>query len=78
MSTKWSPINDEAEEFEGRDRASGDVKWTATRSDLIFGSNSRLRAYAEVYACSDSKENFVQDFSQAWTMVMNLDRFDLK
>jgi catalase-peroxidase len=78
MSTKWSPVNDDAEEFEGRDRTSGDVKWTATRADLIFGSNSRLRAYAEVYACSDSKEKFVQDFSKAWTKVMNLDRFDLK
>ena len=78
MSTKWSPVNEEAEEFEGRDRTSGDIKWTATRADLIFGSNSRLRAYAEVYACSDSKEKFVQDFSKAWTKVMNLDRFDLK
>jgi catalase-peroxidase len=78
MSTKWYPVNEEAEEFEGRDRTSGDIKWTATRADLIFGSNSRLRAYAEVYACSDSKEKFVEDFSKAWTKVMNLDRFDLK
>lgn len=78
MATKWSPVNEEAEEFEGIDRNSGDVKWTATRADLIFGSNSRLRAYAEVYACSDSKEKFVQDFIAAWTKVMNLDRFDLK
>ena len=78
MATKWSPVNEEAEEFEGIDRNSGDVKWTATRADLIFGSNSRLRAYAEVYACSDSKEKFVHDFIAAWTKVMNLDRFDLK
>ena len=78
MSTKWSPVNEEAEEFEGIDRSSGEVKWTATRADLIFGSNSRLRAYAEVYACSDSKEKFVRDFIAAWTKVMNLDRFDLK
>jgi catalase-peroxidase len=78
MATKWSPVNEEAEEFEGIDRNSGDVKWTATRADLIFGSNSRLRAYAEIYACSDSKEKFVHDFIAAWTKVMNLDRFDLK
>ena len=78
MATKWSPVNEEAEEFEGIDRNSGDVKWTATRADLIFGSNSRLRAYAEVYACSDSKEKFVHDFIAAWTKVMNLDRFDQK
>jgi len=78
MATKWSPVNEEAEEFEGIDRNSGDIKWTATRADLIFGSNSRLRAYAEVYACSDSKEKFVHDFIAAWTKVMNLDRFDLK
>ena len=78
MATKWSPVNEEAEEFEGKDRKSGEVKWTATRADLIFGSNSRLRAYAEVYACSDSQEKFVQDFVAAWTKVMNLDRFDLK
>jgi catalase-peroxidase len=78
MATKWSPINEEAEEFDGIDRASGEKKWSATRADLIFGSNSRLRAYAEVYACSDSHEKFVQDFVAAWTKVMNLDRFDLK
>ena len=78
MATKWSPVNEEAEEFEGKDRKSGEVKWTASRADLIFGSNSRLRAYAEVYACSDSQEKFVQDFVAAWAKVMNLDRFDLK
>ncbi len=63
--------------FEGRDRATGDVKWTATRADLIFGSHSQLRAVAEVYGCTDSKEKFVKDFVAAWNKVMNLDRFDL-
>ena len=77
MSTKWTPVDEEAEEFEGRDRGDGDLKWTATRADLVFGSNSRLRAYAEVYACSDSHEKFVSDFVVAWTKVMNADRFDL-
>jgi catalase-peroxidase len=59
----------------GRDRSSGDLKWTATRADLIFGSNSELRALAEVYACADAKEKFVRDFVMAWVKVMNLDRF---
>ena len=77
MSTKWSPVDVEAEEFNGHDRSTGDLKWTATRADLAFGSNSRLRAYAEVYACSDSHEQFVSDFVAAWTKVMNADRFDL-
>ena len=77
MSTKWSPINEEAEEFEAKDRSTGEVKWTGSRADLIFGSNSRLRAYAEVYACSDSREKFANDFVAAWDKVMNLDRFDL-
>ncbi|MEC8355165.1 MAG: catalase/peroxidase HPI [Verrucomicrobiota bacterium] len=77
MSTKWTPVDDEAEEFLGHDRSTGDLKWTATRADLAFGSNSRLRAYAEVYACSDSHEQFVSDFVAAWTKVMNADRFDL-
>lgn len=77
MSTKWSPIDEEAEEFEGHDRSSGELKWTATRCDLIFGSNSRLRAYAEVYACSDSMDKFLEDFTSAWVKVMNSDRFDL-
>ena len=64
--------------FEGRDRASGDVKWTATRVDLVFGSNSELRSIAEVYGQDDAKERFVHDFVAAWDKVMNLDRFDLK
>ena len=63
--------------FEGRDRKSGEVKWQGPRVDLIFGSNSELRAYSEVYACSDSEEKFINDFVKAWTKVMNLDRFDL-
>jgi catalase-peroxidase len=63
--------------FEGRDRATGDVRWTGTRVDLIFGSNSELRALAEVYACEDSQEKFVGDFVAAWDKVMSLDRFDV-
>ena len=65
------------EEFEGRDRATGELKWTATRVDLVFGSNSQLRAIAEVYAQDDAKDKFVRDFVAAWTKVMNADRFDL-
>jgi catalase-peroxidase len=76
MNTKWEPTSSEGV-FEGRDRATGKVKWTATRADLVFGSNSQLRAIAEVYACNDSKEAFVKDFAAAWTKVMNLDRYDL-
>ncbi len=76
MGTKWSPIQD-GEAFEGRDRATGELKWTGTRVDLIFGSNSQLRALAEVYACKDSQEKFLTDFVAAWNKVMNLDRFDL-
>jgi catalase-peroxidase len=78
MDTVWSSTNEDESEFEGKDRASGKVKWTGTRNDLVFGSNSVLRATAEVYACSDSKEKFVKDFVAAWDKVMNLDRFDLK
>jgi catalase-peroxidase len=78
MSTEWKPVSKEADVFEGRDRATGKVKWTGTRVDLIFGSNSQLRALAEVYACEDSKEKFVHDFVAAWNKVMNLDRFDLR
>lgn len=77
FSTVWSATSDEKAVFEGRDRRTGELKWTATRADLIFGSNSELRALAEVYACDDAKEKFVKDFVAAWTKVMNLDRFDL-
>ncbi len=78
MSTEWKPADDHKEIFEGRDRKSGATKWTASRADLIFGSNSELRAIAEVYAQSDSKQKFVNDFVKAWNKVMNLDRFDLQ
>ncbi|NNJ14240.1 catalase/peroxidase HPI [Pseudomonas putida CSV86] len=77
MNTVWKAADDSNEVFEGRDRKSGEVKYTATRNDLVFGSNSILRAYAEVYASSDAKEKFARDFVAAWTKVMNLDRFDL-
>jgi catalase-peroxidase len=77
MRTVWKPISEAREVFEGRDRKTGKVKWTATRVDLVFGSNSQLRALAEIYASEDAKEKFVQDFVAAWTKVMNLDRFDL-
>jgi len=77
MSTVWDAVSTDAQVFEGRDRVSGKVKWTATRVDLLFGSNSQLRAVAEVYACADSQEKFVHDFVAAWNKVMNLDRFDL-
>jgi catalase-peroxidase len=78
MSTEWKPSSTAEGHFEGLDRSTGEVKWTATRVDLIFGSNSQLRAIAEVYAASDAKEKFVHAFIAAWTKVMNLDRFDLK
>ncbi len=78
MDTVWDAASETGDVFEGRDRASGDLKWSATRVDLIFGSNSQLRALSEVYAADDYKESFVQDFVSAWTKVMNLDRFDLK
>ncbi len=77
MATAWTPVSDEAELFEGRDRKSGKLTWTGTRVDLIFGSNSQLRALAEVYASADAQAKFVNDFVAAWTKVMNLDRFDL-
>jgi len=77
MSTFWKATSEAQDLFEGRDRKSGDVKWTATRADLVFGSNSELRAIAEVYGSGDAQEKFVQDFVAAWTKVMNLDRFDL-
>jgi len=78
MGTVWSPVSDAKDVFEGRDRATGAVKWTGTRVDLIFGSSSELRAVAEVYASSDAKEKLVRDFVAAWDKVMNLDRFDAK
>ena len=77
MATVWKPVSDSADMFEGRDRASGNVKWTATRVDLVFGSNSELRALSEVYAQDDNQAKFVKDFVAAWNKVMMLDRFDL-
>ncbi len=77
MSTEWKPTTSEADDFEGRDRKTGEVKWTGTRVDLAFGSNSQLRALSEVYGCSDAQKKFVYDFVAAWNKVMNLDRFDL-
>ena len=77
MGTTWKAASDAQDVFEGRDRKSGELKWTGTRVDLVFGSNSLLRALAEVYACDDSQKKFVRDFIAAWTKVMNLDRFDL-
>ena len=77
MDTRWEATSESGETFEGRDRATGEMTWTATRVDLIFGSNSQLRAIAEVYACDDAEEKFARDFVAAWTKVMNLDRFDL-
>jgi catalase-peroxidase len=77
MDTEWKPLSTDADAFEGRNRKTGDLQWTGTRADLIFGSNSQLRALAEVYATSDSQKKFVRDFVAAWTKVMNLDRFEL-
>ena len=77
MGTEWKAVSEEAALFEGRDRKTGAVKWTATRVDLVFGSNSQLRALAEVYGSSDAERKFIQDFIAAWNKVMNLDRFDL-
>jgi catalase-peroxidase len=77
MGTAWKPVSDAEDVFEGRDRKIGELKWTGTRVDLVFGSNSQLRALAEVYGSSDAQERFVKDFVAAWTKVMNLDRFDL-
>jgi len=77
MGTEWKPVSNATDVFEGRDRKTGKVKWTGTRIDLVFGSNSQLRALAEVYASADAKEKFVKDFVAAWTKVMDLDRFDL-
>ncbi|MBI4322362.1 MAG: catalase-peroxidase, partial [Chloroflexi bacterium] len=77
MRTAWKAASEAGDVFEGRDRATGELKWTGTRVDLIFGSNSQLRAIAEVYGCEDSEQKFVHDFVAAWNKVMNLDRFDL-
>jgi len=77
MGTKWAPTSEDEGTYEGRDRATGELKWTGSRVDLVFGSNSQLRAIAEVYAMDDSKHKFVQDFVSAWDKVMNLDRFDI-
>jgi catalase-peroxidase len=77
MSTQWQPSPTSEGVYEGRDRKTSELKWTATRVDLVFGSNSQLRAIAEVYGCNDSKGKFVQDFVMAWSKMMNLDRFDL-
>jgi catalase-peroxidase len=76
MGTMWKPTSEDEDVFEGRDRATGELKWTGTRVDLIFGSNSQLRALAEVYGSQDSQEKFLHDFVAAWDKVMNLDRFD--
>ena len=77
MGTEWKPAAGGGEAFEGRDRKSGELKWTGTRADLVFGSNAQLRAVAEVYASADAGAKFVDDFVAAWTKVMNLDRFDI-
>ena len=77
MGTEWKPASEAREFFEGRDRRTGEKKWTGTRVDLVFGSNSQQRALAEVYASADAQHKFVQDFVAAWTKVMELDRFDL-
>lgn len=77
MGTEWKPSSENEDLYEGRDRKNGELKWTGTRVDLIFGSNSQLRALAEVYGCEDSQEKFLNDFVAAWDKVMNLDRFDL-
>ena len=77
MRTAWKPLSPAEDLFEGRDRATGEPRWTGTRVDLLFGSNSQLRALAEVYACDGAEAKFVRDFVAAWTKVMNADRFDL-
>ena len=77
MSTEWKASASAEHVYEGRDRVTGEIKWTATAVDLVFGSHSQLRAISEVYACDDAKEKFVTDFVAAWDKVMNLDRFDV-
>jgi catalase-peroxidase len=78
MGIAWQPTSEAVDTFHAHDRKTGEVRWSGTRVDLVFGSNSQLRALAEVYAQNDSKEKFVRDFVAAWNKVMNLDRFDLK
>ena len=77
MNTKWQPSPTSEGVYEGRDRATGELKWTGTRVDLVFGSNSQLRALAEAYASDDSKESYAKDFAAVWSKVMHLDRYDL-
>jgi catalase-peroxidase len=77
MGTAWKAVSDANDVFEGRDRKTGEPKWTATRADLVFGSNAQLRALAEVYGSGDAQQRFVHDFAAAWNKVMNADRFDL-
>jgi len=77
IGTEWKAVSDAKDVFEGRDRKTGQVKWTGTRVDLVFGSNSQLRALAEVYGSSEAQAKFVRDFVAAWNKVMNLDRFDV-
>jgi catalase-peroxidase len=77
MNTEWKATSEDEDVFECCDRTTGETKWTGTRIDLIFGSNSQLRALAEVYGCEDSQEKFLHDFVAVWNKVMNLDRFDL-
>ena len=77
MGTEWQPTSEAADEYEGLDRKTGEVKWTGSRVDLVFGSNSELRALSELYGCADNDKKFVNDFVAAWTKVMELDRFDL-
>jgi catalase-peroxidase len=78
MRTEWAPSDSAENVYEGRDRATGELRWTATSADLVFGSHTQLRAVAEVYACDDAGEKFVRDFVSAWDKVMSLDRFDLR
>jgi catalase-peroxidase len=77
MNIVWEPSSDDKEDFIGKDRSSQQGRWTASRFDLMFGSNSQLRAIAEYYACEDSNQKFIKDFIKAWTKVMNLDRFNI-
>lgn len=77
MSTQWTATSEAKDLYEGRDKKTGELKWTATRADLVFGSNSQLRALVEVYGSSDAQEQFIRAFVAAWNKVMNLDRFDL-